>query len=196
MTSCIDTPTAEPPTSVPNIEARLGRIENTLDRIETFLELTRSRTPPEKKHWLNAEMERRKCISWELLADDLKFKTLFLTPRHFHNIATELAELKGWRSEKIDKNRYYYAPTFDIEALRSRAQWRNYHPNDPKFNEYLVKQVILKKGTVNLLDFLRNDYPNRGDPWHNDVIDFTAGYIRKEGYKIDRDGDIFTKREG
>ena len=136
MTGCIDTPTAEPPMSVPNIEARLGRIENALDRIETFLELTRSRTPPEKKHWLNAEMERQKCISWELLADDLKFKALFLTPRHFHNIATELAELKGWRSEKIDKNRFQVKGLAACECVLKFSDGKN---------ETSVKLRVVKK---------------------------------------------------
>jgi len=191
--SC-DTPMAESPMSLPDIEGRLGRMEDTLVRIEAFLELTKNKSAPEKKQWLNTEMEKHKCISWEMMVGDLKFKALFPTPRHFHNTASELALLKQWKSEKIEKNLYYYGPTFDIESLKARAKWRNFTPSDKKFHEYLVKWVILKRGTINLLDYLREEYPNRSDPWRNDVIDFLAGYIKKEGYKIDQDGDVFTRR--
>jgi len=186
-----DTATAS--TDTPNIDDRLGRIESTLERIEAFLELTRSRTPAEKKKWLNAEMEKRKCVSWELLANDLKFTALFPTPAHFHLVAKEVTLMKGWRTEKIDNNRYYFGDGFDIESLKARAKWRNYNPGDKNFHEYLTEQ-ILAKGSMNILDFLRAEYPNRGDEWCFDVTAYLKGYVKKIGYKIDIQGDVFTKR--
>jgi len=195
MTGCIDTPTADPPMSVPNIEARLGRMEDTLVRIEAFLELKKNKSTLEKERWLAQEMEKRGYLSWGLCANDMQFRARFGTPRDFHYIAGEMSLMKGWKSVRINNDRYYFTDGFDIEALKAKAKWRNYTPKDTKFHEYLVREVILRRETINLLDFLRNEYPNKADSWHNDVIDFVTGYIRKGGYKIDRAGDIFTKRE-
>jgi hypothetical protein len=199
MTGCIDTPTAEPPANTNN-DDRLGRIEKQIldlvKKVDSVLELAIAKSPTSaRKQWLAQEMDKRGYLSWGLCADDMQFRAHFRSPRDFHYIAGEMALMKDWKSVRINSDRYYFTNGFDIETFKTKAKWRNYTPKDTKFHEYLVREVILRRETINLLDFLRNEYPNKADSWHNDVIDFVTGYIRKGGYKIDRAGDIFTKRE-
>jgi hypothetical protein len=106
-----------------------------------------------------------------------------------------MARMRGWKIAKVERCMYYYDDSFDIEAVRKKVKWRNYRPNDPKFSEYLVKEVILPaEGPVNILDCLRDAYSNRSDNWCNEVIDSLKAFIERGGYHIDYRGDVFTKR--
>jgi hypothetical protein len=58
-----------------------------------------------------------------------------------------------------------------------------------------VREVIMPaKDSVNILDYLRGVYQGRGDNWHNSVIDSLKAFVKRGGYRVDYQGDVFTKR--
>lgn len=178
------------------IEQRMAQIEETMLRFTPLLDLMATRIPPViQKQWLAQRMEEKHYLTWGDLYMDAAFAMMFPYPSRFYHHANQMAAIRGWKRAKIERQLYFYIDGFDIEAVRKKAKWRNYKPSDPKFMEYLVREVILPAGeSVNILEHLRGVYPGRGDNWHNGVIDSLAAFIKRGGYKIDYQGDIFTKR--
>ena len=180
-----------------DLEQRMTRIEDTMLRLSPLLDMMATRIPPViQKQWLVQKMEENRYLTWGDLCMDPAFTMMFPYPSRFYHHVNQMAGIRGWTRAKIERQLYYYIDGFDIEAVRKKAKWRNYRPSDPKFMEYLVREVIMPaKDSVNILDYLRGVYQGRGDNWHNSVIDSLAAFIKRGGYKIDCQGDIF-KRVG
>jgi hypothetical protein len=178
-----------------DLERRMSALEQTVLRFGPLLELMATRIPPViEKQWLVKKMEEEHYLTWSELHMDPTFATMFPYPSRFYYHANQMAVIRGWKKAIVEKLLYYYDDDFDIEAVRKKARWRNYRPHDPKFAEYLVKEVILPaEKPVNILDYLREAFPGRADNWHNNVIDSLAVLIKRGGYRIDRNGDTFSK---
>ena len=167
-------------------------LEKQLERLTPFLEIMSTRIPPIiAKQWLAKKMEEKRYLTWSELADDSEFMALFQYPSKFYQTANSMATIKGWMSVKIDGSRYFYADGFDIESIRRISRWKRYRADDPRFHEFLVKDVIVRRKRVNLLEVLREWYPSRSYNWMNEVIDGTYAFIKKNGYKVSRKGDLF-----
>ena len=184
-----------------DLEQRVAKVEGTLTQMLTqlqpILEMMSTRLPPAiQNQWLVKKMEEKHYLTWSDLSTDTEFAAMFLYPQKFYYQANQMARMRGWKIAKVERQIYYYTDDFDIEAIRKKVKWRNYRPSDPKFMASLVKDVIEPvEEPVNILDYLRDAYPNRSDNWCNEVIDSLAAYIKREGYKIERRGDVFSKTE-
>jgi hypothetical protein len=181
-----------------DLEQRMAKVEETMLRLVPLLELMITRIPPViQKQWLVQRMEEKHYLTWGDLNTDTAFTAMFPYAQRFYYHANQMAMIRGWKRAKVAGQLYFYTDGFDIEAVRKKAKWRNYRPTDPRFMQYLVKEVILPAGgPVNILDYLRGAYPGRPDGWHNEAIDSLAAFINRGGYRIDHEGDIFTKRGG
>lgn len=172
----------------------LARIERKIDGLIDRLEMT---VPPNlKRQYVIKRMAEEKHLTYSELSSDPEFARLFPYPSAFYACVNPLVPLKDWRIKKIEGLKIYYCEGYDIEAFCRKAKWRKFKPNDPKFLEIIVRKIVIPSDSVNILDWLRAEYPDRSDNWKNEVIDNLAVYIKREGYKIDCEGDIFRSRKG
>lgn len=179
-----------------DLEQRMAKLEETMLRMVSLLELTTPRTSPAiQKQWLAKKMEEKHHLTWSELRNDSEFVAMFPKPDTFYCHANQMAKIRGWNIGKVGNLLYYYDDSFDIEKVRKTAKWRKYQANNPRLSEFLVEEVILPAGEpVNILDYLRVVYSEQLDDWYFEVIDSLEAYIKRKGYLIDQNGDVFWKR--
>ena len=162
------------------LEQRVSKLENFINTFSPFLELTMSKVPPIlAKIYLKEKMKEKKYLTWSDYSTDSEFSRIFQYPSKFYLYANTLAPLMNWKKKKIEGTLYYYEDGFDIGHIQSKARWKKFKPDDPKFPRWLIEEVIQPHGKINLFSYLVDQFPERGDNWRNAVIDNLKVYINR-----------------
>jgi hypothetical protein len=166
----------------------LKKIDQRLERLEVYI--IGSPLQRDRAQWVKAYLKENGYICWSRIGDNKEALRLFKNNVTFHRSLDRMLDIFGWSIKKADQT-YYFPDGFDIETVIKKQKWRNFKATDLVFHEYIVRQVILPLKRVNLLEWLRESYPQRPESWWNDVEDNVTDFIRRNGFKIRRNGDVF-----
>jgi hypothetical protein len=157
----------------------------------------------ERADFLRRYLNENGYICWSRLRDNEEAKKLFPHDTQLTRSVRYLSELNPHIKErKVDNVLFWHLDTFDFDAIATAKKWEKCRADDPNFHKYLVEQVILPAGKINLFDHLKIKYPDRSDDWRNDALDgvglLCASYgadgnlvFRKAKYRVKRDRDWF-----
>lgn len=137
-----------------------------------------------RQAFIDRYLEGNRGICYALATGEPEGAALFKGSLSFHNAITPMVAVRGLKVEKIENDKYYYLPDYDIKAVRDNAKYRKYRPSDPKLVKMIAERV-LSMDQLNLRRFLQHNFPGKGSIWINEAIEALV----KSSYRLVRDVD-------
>lgn len=141
--------------------------------------------------WIKKYIKTNGYISWSKVKDDPGFLNTVKANNKFHRIMRAYMDICDWDTTTMEGVTFYHAKGFDIDGVVKNLSWQNFKPQDSKFLEMLIKDVIVKAAgeTVNIYKWLGEHYPQKSDQWCEDanvalkdrVLTYYKGKIKFDG---------------